>query len=175
MGFCTVHNWREMVDCPGCTEARQRAFPETPDAGMGTPLLTPEKAEEIRRLNAGHRDLPAWENAIQAQIDGEPLGEDTTVVPMLGQVAVSRAGLEDMHRSCSEIVAAMADALGITEEAPVEANFGFYVDGYTMRSTPNIGEVTIIGPDGRMGIVKSSVITQFLERRLPEDGNQSSI
>lgn len=171
MGFCVIHNWREMTDCPDCAAARNRAFPATPDAGMGAPLLTPEKAEEIRRMNEGHPDLPAWEKAIQAQIDGEPLGEDTTVVPMLGQLSISRTGLEDMHRAAAEITAAMADALGITEEAPVEANFGFYVDGYTMRSTPNIGEVTIIGPDGRMGIVKSSVITQFLERRLPEDGN----
>lgn len=55
-----------------------------------------------------------------------------------------------------------------------EANFGFYVDGYTLRGTPVIGEILVTSADGRQCLLKSSSLTAFLERRLepnvfPED------
>lgn len=49
-----------------------------------------------------------------------------------------------------------------------EANFGFYVDGYCLASTDNIGEILVTAPDGRAAIIRSDIFTAFLERRLSQ-------
>lgn len=49
-----------------------------------------------------------------------------------------------------------------------EANFGFYVDGYCLASTDQVGEILVTAPDGRAAIIRSDIFTAFLERRLSQ-------
>lgn len=46
------------------------------------------------------------------------------------------------------------------------ANFGLYVDGYTLASTHKIGEIQITAMDGRRVVVASRRLTDWIERRL---------
>lgn len=49
----------------------------------------------------------------------------------------------------------------------VEANFGFYVDGWTLRSTENVGEVYAVRmDDGAHTTFNSASLVAFLARRL---------
>ncbi len=49
----------------------------------------------------------------------------------------------------------------------VEANFGFYVDGWTLKSTENVGEVLAIRMDDGANVTfNSASLVQFLARRL---------
>jgi len=45
-------------------------------------------------------------------------------------------------------------------------NFGFYVDGYTLKGTDTIGEILVTAYDGRTITMKSAALVAFLERRL---------
>lgn len=52
----------------------------------------------------------------------------------------------------------------------IETTFQFYVDGYTLQSTDNIGEVVITDYTGLSVTIKSKSLTDFFERRLrPND------
>lgn len=48
----------------------------------------------------------------------------------------------------------------------VETNFDFYIDGYCLAGTDQVGEILCTAPDGRTATIKSSAFTDFLERRL---------
>lgn len=46
------------------------------------------------------------------------------------------------------------------------ANFGFYVDGFTLHSTDSIEEIRVVSFDGRETLFPTKQLVAFLERRL---------
>lgn len=48
-------------------------------------------------------------------------------------------------------------------DEPVESNFGFYVDGFTLAGTGKVGEVKITSPDGKTVVVASDDFLLFLD------------
>lgn len=48
----------------------------------------------------------------------------------------------------------------------IVANFGFYVDGFTLHSTDNVGEIRVVAFDGRETIFPTKQLVAFLDRRL---------
>jgi len=57
-----------------------------------------------------------------------------------------------------------------------ETTFGFYVDGYSVHSTPKIGEVRVVRYDGKEATIKSGSLTAFFDRRIdppnvPKEGS----
>ena len=49
---------------------------------------------------------------------------------------------------------------------PVESTFDLYVDGYTLRSTETVGEMSVTSPEGDQTIIQTKQLTAFLDRRM---------
>lgn len=92
---------------------------------------------------------------VQAQIDGDPL------------VIREKAHDQRLEKMVREFMEIFDHAYNQTKnESREDANFGFYVDGYTLTGTPIIGEILVTAMDGRSTIIKSASLVAFLERRL---------
>lgn len=124
---------------------------------------------------------------ILAQINGEPLHEvfeltedmeasaDITFSGELARV-INTFSKENDNNTPDFILAEFLEAVllcysnTVTKRGnwlqPVETNFAFYVDGYTMNSTDTIGEILATTPDGKTKIIPSSQLTAFLDRRM---------
>jgi hypothetical protein len=95
---------------------------------------------------------------VQAQIDGE----DIFVLGRQQEIPSVSARVGDFVVSAN-----LNGGLTISPStADEKANFDFYVDGYTLKSTDTIGEILVTSYDGKNVVIKSSQLTAFLERRL---------
>lgn len=116
------------------------------------------------------------EEIIQAQVEGDPL---EFVERRAEFVSVRLDQLLAVRSTLNEAIAKYDGALEMIPRGAGEgdANFGFYVDGYTLNGTAIIGEIMVTAMDGRSVLIKSSSLVAFLERRLspnvfPEDKPQ---
>lgn len=80
-------------------------------------------------------------DVIQRQIDGDPL--------------------DDILDLTASHIISTGPAMGT-----VEANFEFYVDGYTLKSTDTVGEILATAPGGEQMVITSRSLTNFIERRM---------
>jgi len=109
---------------------------------------------------------------VQAQIDGVEFMHPEEKMEL---VSVPLQKLLNFRDEMNEAIAKFDGALELVPRGENgETNFGFYVDGYTMKGTPIIGEFLVTAMDGRTFLLKSSSLVAFLERRLepnvfPED------
>lgn len=76
--------------------------------------------------------------------------------------AVALGKYEITHRQDGSLV------ISTIMENPVESNFEFYADGFTLKGTRTVGEIKVAHPDGRTMILKTAVLTAFLDRRFSE-------
>lgn len=77
-----------------------------------------------------------------------------------------RTPLQKLADTLNEAVRMVAELPEDKRGVEVSGTFGFYVDGYTLASTDEIGEVTLTSYDGRTCVVKSSALVAWIERRL---------
>lgn len=113
------------------------------------------------------------DDLIQAQIDGVEFVQKERKE----FVCVSLQAILNMRDELNEAVSKFDGALALVTPGQEETNFGFYVDGYTLKGTDVIGEVLVTAMDGRSCVIKSSSLVAFFERRLdpnvyPEDGER---
>jgi len=97
-------------------------------------------------------------DAVQAQIDGEPIFEFNKLDPRLK--AMTDEFFERFGRTYQQI------ARERQAKESEEINFGFYVDGYTLQSTEIVGEIRVISYCGKTTTFPSKQLVAFLERRL---------
>lgn len=122
-------------------------------------------------------DLPA----IRAQIEGEPL----PAVEFVDIRTPFEKGLSELINSHSmehntpdfllaEFLEIVRHAFTNTTDKrdrwkndnATVANFGFYVDGFTLHSTDIVGEIRVVSFDGKETTFPSRQLVAFLERRL---------
>lgn len=135
-------------------------------------------AGDVSHLGGCIFSVPKPEGAdiVQKQIDGDPL----VIQEKRGEfVSVRLDQLLAVREMLNEAISKYDGALEMIPRGAGEgdANFGFYVDGYTLTGTPVIGEILVTAMDGRSALLKSASLVAFLERRIspnvfPEDNPQ---
>lgn len=143
-------------------------------------------------------EFEANEAAIAAQMEGEDILELTDSVAEPGQAfidgithLINHHSMERTGGNTPDFVLAqfLSGALKLFGSAveersrlayPIleepETTLGFYVDGYSVHSTPNIGEIRVIRYDGKEAIIKSASLTAYFDRRIdppntPKEGD----
>ena len=114
---------------------------------------------------------------ISAQIEGEPIFVDirTPFEKGLSELINSHS----MEHNTPDFL--LAEFLEIVRHAftnitdkrdrwkndnAIVANFGFYVDGFTLHSTDNVEEIRVVAFDGRETTFPTKQLVAFLDRRL---------
>jgi hypothetical protein len=131
--------------------------------------VTWDALQNCWRNAAGHPIESPADAIVQAQIDGEPIFEMTTKEEISFMPEPDESA-EDMANIILSRVRRLASLASNAEKGPMETNgAGFYVDGYTLASTTNVGEIAVRRMDSdKVVILKSSQLTGFLDRRFED-------
>lgn len=116
-----------------------------------------------------NRDCPSCKNLFRQRTE-DILSPDFEIIEAqkAGDDICGRTPIQKLADTLNEAVRMVAELPQDEPGVEVSGTFGFYIDGYTLASTENIGEVRLTSYDGRTCIVKSAALTEWVERRLPE-------
>lgn len=126
--------------------------------------MSEETSPEVASVAARILWAPPAMGAVTKHVYNELLREAKVVAGS----ALTQRELPGTDLILSPAVAAQmaGEPLPAPGDNPVEANFEFYIDGWTMKSTATVGEVQATSPEGRVAIIPSQSLVSFLERRL---------